>query len=479
MAARVATGAALALAVLAAGCGSVRTTTPAVPPAIHRIRHVVIVMQENRSFDSYFGTFPGADGIPMRNGRPVACLPDPRAGTCIRPYRDRSDRDVGGPHAQLNALTDIDGGRMDGFVRSAVDAKTVGCLKHVLDPSCAVNSTRPDVMGYHDWHEIPNYWRWAHAYSLDDHMFASDMSWSLPEHLSMVSAWSATCTSARDPMSCRTWIGLHQPHHPHNPRNLYAWTDLTWLLHRAHVSWAYYVQKGMSPDCADLGMGCRFHPQDFQTPSIWNPLPKFTDVKADGQEGRVAPANDLFRAARAGTLPAVSWVVPSYIDSEHPPASITRGQAWVTQVVDAIMRSPDWSSTAIFLGWDDWGGFYDHVLPPKVDAAGYGLRVPAMVISPWARSGYIDHQTLSFDAYLKFIEDDFLGGQAIDPATDGRPDSRPDIREREPELGDLLRDFDFSGKPRPPVILPLRPTPSPPTWGAAAAGRTSRSSGSG
>ena len=108
------------------------------------------------------------------------------------------------------------------------------------------------------------------------------------------------------------------------------------------------------------------------------------------------------------------------------------------------MQSPEWYSTAIFLAWDDWGGFYDHVPPPGVDKVRYGIRVPAMVISPYAKRGFIDHQTLSFDVYLKFIEDDFLHGQRIDPKTDGRPDPRPDVRENSPLLGDLTRDFDFS-----------------------------------
>jgi phospholipase C len=122
------------------------------------------------------------------------------------------------------------------------------------------------------------------------------------------------------------------------------------------------------------------------------------------------------------------------------------------------MQGPEWSSTAIFLSWDDWGGFYDHVTPPSVDANGYGLRVPGLVISPYAKSGYVDHQTLSFDAYLKFIEDDFLGGQRLDPKTDGRPDPRPDVRENAPILGDLALDFDFTQTPRLPLVLPLHPT---------------------
>ena len=121
------------------------------------------------------------------------------------------------------------------------------------------------------------------------------------------------------------------------------------------------------------------------------------------------------------------------------------------------MRGPAWKSTAIFVTWDDWGGFYDHVVPPHVDQNGYGLRVPGLVISPYARKGYIDHQILSFDAYLKFIEDDFLGGQRLDPRTDGRPDPRPDVRENAKILGNLARDFDFSHKPRPPLRLPAWP----------------------
>ena len=122
------------------------------------------------------------------------------------------------------------------------------------------------------------------------------------------------------------------------------------------------------------------------------------------------------------------------------------------------MQSPDWDSSAIFLTWDDWGGFYDHVGPPAVDQNGYGLRVPGLVISPYAKQGYIDHQTLSFDAYNKFIEDDFLGGARLDPATDGRPDARPDVRENAPQLGDLSSDFNFTQAPRPPMILTVQPS---------------------
>ena len=139
-----------------------------------------------------------------------------------------------------------------------------------------------------------------------------------------------------------------------------------------------------------------------------------------------------------------------------------QGQAYVTALINAAMKSPDWNSTAIFLSWDDWGGFYDDVTPPAVDENGYGLRVPGIVISPYAKKGYIDHQTLSSDAYLKFIEDDFLGGARLNPVTDGRPDRRPDVREDLPILGNVEQDFNFNQVPRPPLLLPTNPpTDSP------------------
>jgi phospholipase C len=125
------------------------------------------------------------------------------------------------------------------------------------------------------------------------------------------------------------------------------------------------------------------------------------------------------------------------------------------------MQGPEWNSTAIFLSWDDWGGFYDHVAPPSVDQNGFGLRVPGIVISPYAKKGAIDHQTASQDAYVKFIEDDFLHGARLNPKTDGRPDPRISVRESFSQVGNLASDFDFSQPPRPPMVLPLTPPPGP------------------
>ena len=208
-------------------------------------------------------------------------------------------------------------------------------------------------------------------------------------------------------------------------------------------------------------MFCQPNKQSREVPGIWNPLPGFDTVKQDNQLANVQIVDKYFTAARSGTLPAVSWIVPENSVSEHPPAKVSDGQSYVTTLINAAMRGPDWNSTAIFLSWDDWGGFYDHIVPPKVDENGYGLRVPGLVISPYAKKGYIDHQTLSFDAYLKFIEDVFLNGQRIDPKTDERPDPRPDVRENAPQLGNLLEDFDFSQTPRAPLVLPTVPQPGP------------------
>jgi phospholipase C len=420
------------------------------PHGIHKIRHVVIIMQENRSFDSYFGTYPGADGIPMKDGVPTVCLPDP-GGHCLKPYHDTSDRNFGGPHSHAAGMMDVDHGRMNGFVASARRGLASACARAFWNPECSAGARKPDVMGYHDWHEIPNYWDYAQGFVLQDHMFQSDLSWSRPAHLYLVSGWSAKCTKPGDPMSCQS--DAAEQYRGSN----YAWTDLTWLLHRYHVSWRYYVAEGYEPDCANGAMFCAPVPQTASTPSIWNPLPRFTDVKEDHQLGDIQPLHNFYTACQQGRLPAVTWIMPGDKVSEHPTNPVTAGQAYVTGLINSIMHSRDWNSTAIFLTWDDWGGFYDHVVPPKVDGQGYGMRVPGLVISPYARRGYIDHQILSFDAYLKFIEDDFLHGQRLNPRTDGRPDPRPDVRENERILGNLAKDFDFRQKPRPPLLLALHP----------------------
>jgi phospholipase C len=421
---------------------------------IHKIKHVVIIMQENRSFDNYFGTYPGADGIPMRHGVPTACVPDPLRHRCVRPFHDPHDVNYGGPH-ELQAYTkDYANGRMNGFIRARETCT------NALDPPDCVANLSIDMMGYHDQREIPNYWNYARHFVLQDHMFEPNASWSLPAHLFLLSEWSALCIHPGDPFSCSNNIelpGLPTDIGPPHAAPDYAWTDLTYLLHHQNVSWGYYIKKGPEPDCESGAMFCKYQAQDPRTPGIWNPLPSFDTVRQDHQLGNIRDTSAFYAAARSGHLPAVSWVIPSGIVSEHPTSSIKTGQAYVTSLINTIGRSRDWKSTAIFLAWDDWGGFYDHVRPPIVDLNGYGFRVPGLVISPYAKRNYIDHQQLSFDAFAKFIEDDFLGGQRLNPRTDGRPDPRPSVRENAAGLGNLVRDFNFNQTPRRPLILPTHP----------------------
>jgi phospholipase C len=412
------------------------------------IKHIVIIMQENRSFDHYFGTFPGAEGIPVdAMGNPTVFNIDPRNGNKIFPFHTSVDANAGGPHGSASAIADIDGGKMDGFVAQQVNANK-NCADP-NDPNCA-GSNSDDAMSWHDDREIGNYWEYAKTFVLQDHMFEPNASWSLPAHLFLVSAWSAKCNADGGVDTCQSDINLSI----NTAGDHYMWTDLTYLLHKAGVSWKFYNAEGGTPTCADDPEDCPALPANSQVPSIWNILPRFQTVKDNDQLASVVAINQLYSDLASGTLPEVSWIAPTQEVSEHPTAKVSVGQHYVTGVINSIMKSSAWNSTAIFLAWDDWGGFYDHVPPPKTkDGLGYGLRVPAMVISPYARKGYIDKQVLSFDAYAKFIEDVFLGGQRLDPTTDGRPDPRPEVRENEPMLGDLRTDFDFTQPPRAPLLL--------------------------
>ncbi len=450
---------------VAAG-GSPAPSAPIDPESgIMNLDHLIFIVQENRSFDHYFGTFPGADGIPVDDrGEPTVCAQDPVLDRCVSPYRTTELVNLGGPHNHEASVVSVHDGAMDGFIEAAAGR---ACIRDRDASECGPSfgpAGQPDIMSYHDDRTIPNYWAYAKTYVLQDAMFAPTDSWTLPAHLFLVSGWSARCTDPTDAFTCSSDLemgdifdDLAWYEHP----TLFGWTDITWLLSRHGVSWAYFAG----------GVLCR-RPQDTRAECDargaarnQNVLTAFSDVKETGQLGSIRTHADFYDAVRSNDLPSVTWIVPGRGGlSEHPstgePLSI--GQAHVTKLINAVMRSPAWERSAIFLTWDDWGGFYDHAVPPRVDQAGYGLRVPGMLISPWAdRDLDVDHQTLSFDAYLKLIEDRFLGGQRLDGENEGRPDPRPTVREDLDILGDLARSFDFRQEPIPPLILDPWPSGKP------------------
>jgi phospholipase C len=401
------------------------------PPGLEKIDHFIFIMQENRSFDSYFGTYPGANGIPAG-----VVVPGP-TGNMVAPFHDPNDINRGGPHGWDNAQADINGGKMDGFLIQSWRSVARNPVRPNA-PNATARGNPRDVLGYHDWREIPNYWDYAKLYVLQDRMFESVASYSLPAHLYMLAAQSGGYTG-RDPLTGRV-----QP-----KPSTYNFPEITELLQGGKIEWKYYVTSGTIPDTED-GHVVGTLPAQKQDPkfyTLWNPLPAFPFVRNNpSQWNRLVDTSEFYADCKNGTLPQVSWVIPSGAVSEHPPAGVREGMAYVTGLVNAAMQSPEWSHTAIFIAWDDWGGFYDHVPPPKVDTYGYGLRVPALVISPYAKQNYISHQTMSFESWLKLVEERY-GVKSMTARDTGAYD---------------MRDaFNFNQLPRNPVILSATPAGSP------------------
>jgi phospholipase C len=411
--------------VVLAACNKGATVTPSptptkvstIPPGLEKIEHFVFIMQENKSFDHYFGTYPGANGIPAG-----VSLKNPHDGTTIAPYHSTDDLDFDAPHDRSNAIADINGGGMNGFMNEAWKKYALS-----VTPSLEPGYNPTEVMSYHDYREIPNYWNYAHLYSLQDEMFPSVAAYSLSVHLYMVAAQSGG------------YMGESQPY----PQR-FDFPEITELLQTDNVTWNYYVTSGNTTDAN----GQAIEPESLQKDNpnhytLWNPLPAFPKVENDpAQRVRLVDTAQFYKDAASGSLPSVSWICP-YLGSDlsdHPAfkGGMRLPMAYVTGLINAVMQSPDWNSTAIFLAWDDWGGYYDHVIPPFVDEYGYGIRVPSIVISPYAKQGFIDHNTYSFDSWLKIVETRF----GVEPLT-----------ARDKFADNMLNSFDFTQKPRAPVVL--------------------------
>ncbi|MEJ0049149.1 MAG: alkaline phosphatase family protein [Rhodospirillales bacterium] len=249
------------------------------------------------------------------------------------------------------------------------------------------------------------------------------------------------------------------------------------LLDKHSVSWKYYRTDGSDPDCDDAQLNCEPTDLTTKTSQIWNPPPFFKYVQDNGPDYLAFhnPTTDQFLVdLKNGTLPQVSWIIPNGDVSEHPHGGgITLGMEYVTSLVNAVMQSDYWQSSVVYIVWDDWGGFYDHVVPPTIEFSdplvntvpnygfiqGLGLRVPGIAISPWIKAGSIDHQILSFASYNRLIEDLFMNGARLDPAAMGRPDARPTVRDAmttvtypdgsSAPVGDMMKEFDFNQAPLP------------------------------
>ena len=340
---------------IARGNAGNATAGNATAGGIHKIKHVVVIMQENRSFDNYFGTYPGANGIPMKNGVPTVCNVNPKNKVCVKPYHDRTAVDLGGPHTATDLGAQVDGGKMDNFINRIqgwqlnLYPSAPGCGDQ-FRPVCT-GGQPPDVMGYHTRSDLPNYWSYADNFVLHDRMFAPVSSYSLPTHLYMVSGWSAVCSKSNVVASCRNNIAAFNVILPTGagkrvPTPNYAWTDLTYLLNKGKVSWKYYVADGTGPYCSNNpvnGSTCITTAQTSAkgTPQLWNVLPYFTTVQSNHQLGNIQTLDHFYADARGGHLPAVSWINPDAATSEHPAARLTTGQTYVTGLINALMKSRD------------------------------------------------------------------------------------------------------------------------------------------
>ncbi len=369
------------------------------PPPKTPIQHFIVIMQENHTFDNYFGTYPGADGIPPGTKMPVDPT-DPSQGV-VEPFAIRNYPIVDLSHSADTFDQQYNQGRMDGFVWALNERKQPGKL----------------AMGYYDDKELPYYWNLADNFVLFDRFFSSARNGSFANHFYWVAAVPPLTDNAR----------LTAGGYP-NTLTIFD------RLQEKGISWKFYVQN-YDPTITyrDLSAGGNRASQ-----VIWVPLLNF-DRYLDNPllSKNIVDLSEYYKDLKNGTLPSVAYIAPSGA-SEHPPGSLESGQRFVKTLIQELMRSNYWDSTAFLLLYDDWGGWYDHVTPPQVDPYGYGLRVPGLLVSPYARKGYIDHTELDFTSTMKFIEENW--------------DLAP-VAQRDARANSFMSAFDFNQAPRRPAFI--------------------------
>jgi phospholipase C len=401
---------AIALAALAL-CGVTAGGAGAASSGVHAprtpIKHFIVLMQENHSYDNYFGTYPRGDGLPAN-----VCMPKNlarRGAGCVRPYelRNKPVQDLGHNAAVFDAQ--FNGGRMNGFVSAFNTQGLNGEL----------------TMGHYDGNDIPFYWNIADEFVLFDRFFTSAAGGSVWNHMFWVSGTPGNPKTDEIPNG-----GFG---------NLPMIFD---RLEQAGVSWKFYVQN------YDPRITFRARvASDRGSQIVWVPPLDYSRYLDNPKlMSHIADMEQYYRDLNRGTLPEVVYMAPSG-SSEHPPGSIQAGERFVRTIMNALIASKYWDSSAFTWTYDDWGGWYDHVKPPKVDKWGYGFRAPALLVSPYARRGYIDHTTLDFTSYLKFIEQNW--------------NLRP-LGPRDAKANSIIGAFDFSQTPRSPAIIPALRGVKPP-----------------
>jgi phospholipase C len=364
------------------------------------IQHLVVVMQQNHTFDNYFGTYPDANGFPPDTCMPVS-LSDPGSTDCVAPFRIDSYPIEDLSHSSATFKHQYQNGKMDGFI---------GALNRL-------NQDGKLAMGYYDEEDIPYYWNLADQFVLFDNYFSSAHTGSITNRMFSVSGGPGS-ESNRIPEK--------------------GFGDIPTIfdkLQERGISWKYYI-KDYDPDLNYRNL----QELDYLPPQVqWVPLLGFDRFLDDPELfSRIVDLDEYYTDLENGTLPSVSYVLLMGA-TEHPLSDLSLGQRTVRTMVQMLMQSDAWDSSALFITYDDWGGWYDHVAPPQVDEYGYGFRVPALLISAYARQGYIDHTQLDHTSILKFIEENW--------------DIQP-LAERDAKANNFLPAFDFTSPPREPAFIP-------------------------
>jgi phospholipase C len=380
------------------------------------IQHIIFIIKENRSFDEYFGTFPGANGATSGEISTGAVIPLGHTPDLVR--------DMG--HNWTDAITAINNGLMNQF-----DLVNQG----------NINGDYMSMTQYYQT-DIPNYWTYAQTFALSDAMFSSIQSGTFPNHLYTIAADSADVIFnpvGAGGIQAVNW-GCDSPADTtvitQNPQGVqsevYPCFDnetLGDLLTDAGISWTSYA------------------PLQNQNSYVYNTYDAINHIRnGTAWTTNISDWHNFINDAQNGNLPAVSWLVTDAANSDHPPNSACAGENNTVTQINAVMNGPDWNSTAIFLTWDDFGGFYDHVPPQSLDYYGLGPRVPLIIISPYAIPASITHTQYEFSSVLKFVETRY-GLTALTA--------------RDSEANDMTDAFNFSQTPLAPLVLSTGTCPDP------------------